>query len=205
MVNSPGPLSSASRILGMDNLMLKLVTEPALVKTLLEKLTQFIISFTDALIEAGADIIFLPEPAGSTNLISPGMFREFVFPILKRQIEQIGRPTVLHICGKIIPIVRDMADTDAEILSIDQDVSIQKARELIDDNVALGGNIDPIEVLAKKTPEEISRISRMNCHEGGANFVLMPGCTITPDTPVENIRAMMNVAKEELDKSGTDN
>jgi MtaA/CmuA family methyltransferase len=198
IVNSPGPLTATGRILGVENLMLSMASEPAIVKLFLEKVTQFTISYTEALVDAGADIIFLPDPVASGDLISPKMFREFVFPMLKRQIDSINRPTLLHICGRILPIAKDMVDTGATLLSIDQTTDIKEIRAAIGEDVILGGNLDPVEVLEKKRPEEVADAARRCCREGGENFILMPGCAITPETPVANIKALIEVAKDEL-------
>jgi len=199
LVNSPGPLSSAGRIMGIDNLMLNMALNPALVKGLLEKVPRFIVAYTEALIEWGADIIFLPDPMASSDLISPAMFNEFVMPMLKHQVGRIDKPILLHICGKIMPIAGDMADTGATLLSIDQQVDIQSMREAIGPGVLIGGNLDPVEMIEKKTAEQIASAARRCCRQAGENFILMPGCTITPRTPVENIKALIETAKNELE------
>ncbi len=195
IVNSPGPLSSLGRIIGMENLMLAMASQPDLIKTLLDKVTDTCISFTQALVAKGTDLLFLPEPAASGNLISPSMFNEFAFPLLKRQIGELEMPTILHICGKVDGIIRDMIHTGAVCLSLDQEVDLACAREMAGSDIILGGNIDPVNDLAKKSSEEILNISRQCCRMGRPNFILMPGCTITADTPIENIQAMMEVAE----------
>ncbi len=198
IVNSPGPLTSTGRILGMDNLMLNMALNPAMVKSLLEKVTRFLITYTEALVDCGADIFFLPDPMASTDLISPAMFNEFALPMLKRQVSSVDRPVLLHICGKIMPIVKDMADTGAALISIDQNINVEEIRAAIGQKPLIGGNLDPIEILEKKTAAEVAAAARRCCRQGGEDFILMPGCTITPQTPSENIKALIEVAKEEL-------
>jgi MtaA/CmuA family methyltransferase len=200
IVNSPGPLTATGRILGVESLMLNMALKPSMIKLLLEKVTQFTISYTEALVDAGADIIFLPDPVASGDLISPQMFREFVFPMLKRQIDSINRPTILHICGRIMPVAKDMVETGATVLSVDQNTNIREIRAAVGEKVIIGGNLDPVKVLEKKHPEEVADAARRCCREGGGNFILMPGCSITPETPVANIKALIEVAKDELGK-----
>lgn len=197
IANSTAPLTSAAKIMGMENLLKKMVREPRLITKLLDKVTEFIISFTDALLEAGADIIFVADPIASADVISPQMFKRFAFPQLNRLIRGIHRPTILHICGNIYPIVHDMIETGPTMLSIDHCVSIKKVRRMVGKDIILGGNLDPGDILFEKTPQQVTDESWRCFREGGReNFILMPGCTIIPDTPVENIRAMMKVAKE---------
>jgi uroporphyrinogen decarboxylase len=69
-------------------------------------------------------------------------------------------------------------------------------RKSIGDDVIIGGNMDPIAVLAQMPAGAVEAKARENFADGGDSFILMPGCTITPDTPMENVRAMVNVARE---------
>jgi [methyl-Co(III) methanol-specific corrinoid protein]:coenzyme M methyltransferase len=197
IANTTAPFTAATKIFGVETLLVKLFDEPEQVKALLSKITEFILSYSDRLIEAGANVLFVAEPMASPEIISPNMFREFVLPELKRIMDSLRRPTLLHICGNVVPILKDMAETRATLLSLDQRVDLRKVREIVGKDVLLGGNLDPVEVLLKQTPEKVDQAARKCYEDGGPDqFILMPGCTILPDTPVENIRAMMQVAKE---------
>ncbi|MBW1933588.1 MAG: hypothetical protein DRH11_15270 [Deltaproteobacteria bacterium] len=197
VTNSTAPFTTAAKIMGMQDFLMKTLSEPELVRALVEKVTSFIIAITRELISAGADLIFIADPLASCDIIAPEMFRHLVYPNLKRIIESIDRPTILHICGKIDRIAKYMAETGATILSIDHNVRIENIRDIVGQDVILGGNLDPAGILLKKDPETIAEDAR-KCFElaGKDNFILMPGCTIVPNTPVENIRAMIKVAKE---------
>jgi len=197
--NSTAPLTSAAKMIGLENLAKKMVTDPDFVLSVLDKVTDFIISFAHALVRAGAQIIFIADPVASPALISPKMFKRFVVPSLKRLIETISCPVILHICGDIYPILQDMIETGPDILSLDQCVNLKEARHQMGKEMFLGGNIDPGAVLFEKIPEQVAEASWQCCMEGGPeNFILMPGCTIVPGTPIDNIRAMMNVANDAL-------
>ncbi len=194
--SSTAPLTSAAKILGIDYFLKQLIREPRVAKLLLRKTTQFIIAFTRALIDAGADIIFVADPIASTSMVSPSMFRQFALPELKALVDQVDRPTVLHICGDVDPIADDMAKTGATLLSVDQCTNLKSLRARIGKEIFLGGNLNPTDLLMKAS-EQVAQDSWQCWEEGGpGNFVLMPGCTIVPGTPVGNIRAMIEVAKE---------
>jgi [methyl-Co(III) methanol-specific corrinoid protein]:coenzyme M methyltransferase len=196
IANTTAPFTAATKIFGVENLLLKLWDAPKQVMIILHKITDFILSYSDRLIEEGADILFVGEPMASPEIISPNMFREFVLPELKRLVEGLRRPTLLHICGNVYPILKDMTETGATLLSLDQRVELKKVREVVGKDVLLGGNLDPV-LLLEKSPDEIFRAAQKCFEEGGPDhFVLMPGCTIPPDTPVENIQAMIRAAEE---------
>ncbi|MBW1997020.1 MAG: hypothetical protein JRJ29_03540 [Deltaproteobacteria bacterium] len=200
VVNSTAPLSSASKIIGIENLLKDMIKAPEMVTVLLDKVTEFIITFSHSLIKAGARIIFVGEPVGSPDLISPRLFKELVKPRLKKLFESIDAVTILHICGDVSPILLDMVETGPSILSVDHYVDLRYAREMVDHGVILGGNLDPGVTIFQGSPGQIEKAARMCCMEGGPeDFVLMPGCTIVPGTPPENIRAMIRVARELLE------
>lgn len=197
IANTTAPFTAATKIFGVENLLIKLYDEPDQVKLVLRKIADFIKAYSDQLVESGATVLFVGEPMGSPEIISPLMFREFVFPELKRIVSFSRAPSILHICGNVYPILREMVDIGADLLSVDQRVELKRVREIVGWEVLLGGNLDPVEVLLKGTPETVTQAARRCYQEAGPQrLVLMPGCTILPETPVENIRAMIQVTRE---------
>ena len=77
-----GPYSLAGRLLDMTEIMILCYEEPEMVETVLEKVTGFLCDYARAFKEAGAHGIVMAEPAA--GLLSPGLFREFSVPYVKR-------------------------------------------------------------------------------------------------------------------------
>jgi uroporphyrinogen-III decarboxylase len=81
--------------------------------------------------------------------------------------------------------------------NIGPDADIKEIRETTKGTVAISGNIDPIKVLWKGTPElveqEVERIMK-TCKEGGG-YVFSSGEMVPRDTPEENISAMVQAVK----------
>ncbi|MBW2136987.1 MAG: hypothetical protein JRH06_05470, partial [Deltaproteobacteria bacterium] len=138
VVNSTAPLSSASKIIGIENLLRNMIKDPEMVMALLDRVTDFIVAFSRSLIRAGAEIFFIGEPVASPDLISPKLFREVVKPRLKRLIECIDAITILHICGDVSPILLDMVETAPSILSVDHCVDLKGIRKLVGSGIVLG-------------------------------------------------------------------
>jgi len=197
IASSTAPLTTVSQIIGLENMLRQMIRDPGVILALVDKVTDLIIRYSRELLNAGAHMIFVADPVASPALVSPQMFRTFALPGLKRLMSAIPCPTILHICGDIIPIIHDMMEIEFTILSLDQCIRVKKVRDLLGKDPVLGGNIDPGHVLFDKTPDAVAEASRQCFKEGGPeNFVLMPGCTIVPGTPVDNIRAMMKAARE---------
>ncbi len=191
-----GPFTATCRILEVELIMRMLHKHPSLLESLLDKITEFLMAFGQALIENGVNIIFLPEPTASASMISPSMFRRFVLPRLQTLTSQLSVPCILHICGDTSPTLNAMGETGARVLSLDQCMDLSASRTMVPGAV-LGGNVDPINALLMGTEAMVVN-DTLNCLRtaGTKLFILMSGCGVPPKTPFENVKIMVETAKE---------
>lgn len=90
-----------------------------------------------------------------------------------------------------------MVDTGADALSLDQVVDLRDVREVLGPTAVIAGNVDPIGTMLRGDPEKVKLEAKQSYERGGAdNFILMPGCGTPPGTPVENLRALVQSARE---------
>lgn len=141
----------------------------------------------------------MPDPMSAKNMISPAHYQEFAQPYQKTLITKIKAlelPTVLHICGNTKDRWLEMADTGAIALSLDQVVDFTEVRVVVGSNIILTGNVDPINALLRGEPAKVELEARQSIEKGGPQkFVLAPGCGVPPGTPVQNLKAMVEVAR----------
>jgi len=185
-----GPLAEYADLRGVENAMLDLVDKPEMFVKAGELIIQNEISFADAQINAGADMIGMGDAVAS--LIAPDMYKEVVLPFEQKQINAIheaGAAVKLHICGNIKNHIAYMAQSGADIIDVDWMVPLDEARELVGPEITLCGNFDPSAVLLQGSPEDVAEAARQCIKAGGDRFILMPGCEVPPATPEENIRA----------------
>jgi [methyl-Co(III) methanol-specific corrinoid protein]:coenzyme M methyltransferase len=71
---------------------------PFEVKDILRKLSEVILLFAGAQVNAGADVITVADHA-TMDLCSPGAYRDFLMPIHSMLAKEIKVPIMLHICG----------------------------------------------------------------------------------------------------------
>jgi uroporphyrinogen decarboxylase len=195
------PFSLASALMGIDAIMFKLKDDPRMVEALMERCLEYGLAYGRALGCAGADMVSGGDsPAG---LIGPKLYREFALPYERRLIAGLksatGKPVSLHICGDATPILADMASSGADVLEIDHQVDLASACQTVGSGVALWGNLDPVGVLAQGTVEQVGQASRHAVEAvracGHRRFVLSSGCTLAPDTPHENVEALLRWAR----------
>lgn len=191
------PFSLACALADINEMMVKLVTDAPFVEALLERCVEHAAAYAIAMGGAGADLLSTGDsPAG---LIGPERYEEFALPSERRVFTAIaegcGVPTSLHICGDSTRILPAMATSGAAVLEIDHLVPMDAACRLVPEEVALWGNLDPVSVLRNGTPKMVGRaaadaVSAVHAH-GRKRFILSSGCTLAPDTPPENVAAMM--------------
>lgn len=189
-----GPFTTAGRLFETDR-WLRLIyrNRPVLVRVL-EWISGFLVQFGQALAANGAQMLLIPEP--TTSLLSPRVFADLVLPRLQGLTRNLELPCMLHICGDTDLHLKAMAESGARVLSLDQCMDLKKSQDQIP-GVVLGGNVDPVQALLFGT-EETVRNNSMDCLRkvGPERFILMSGCSLSPQTPLENIRAMIRTAKE---------
>lgn len=192
-----GPFTTATRLFEADRLLVALYRMEDRVRKIMETITETLIEFSSMIIEQGADIIYIPDPSSTPDMISPSHAVKFSFPHLRRLIGHIRKriPVMVHMCGDTEKIWDLMPILGGNAYSLDQKISLRKAREKMKNSV-LGGNVDPVNSLLFGDEKKVREDCVRSIEEGGPEkFILMPGCGVPPETPVDNLRVMVEVAR----------
>jgi uroporphyrinogen decarboxylase len=194
-----GPLTLAGLLYGAEPLLRDMRRNKPAVHSILDWTTRLYLMYIEDYIKNGIDIITMGEPTASGDMISREHFAEFAVPPLKkiyRVLSERGVKTCLHICGNVENRLDLIAETGVNLVSLDYKVSLKKAREVFSGKIAFAGNVDPVAVLQDGTPEKIRQACDQCIADAGARgFIVMPGCDISPSTPLENIKTMMNAVR----------
>lgn len=202
ITNIAGPFTTAANIRGTEALLKDLYRDPEFVHRLLK----FSLDSTVAYVREAAKLgvkVTIADPTASATLISPKQFHEFAVPYLRVLVEDskqlTGSAPTLHICGNTKKIWQDMADTGAGILSLDDVIDLEEAKQAVGDRVALLGNVRPTASMYLGTPEDVLRDAK-NClrkaYDNPRGYILALGCGLPMGAPVENIHALFQAARE---------
>ena len=194
-----GPFSLAARLYDMTEIMVDLMLEPDIIHRLLEKATEFLVSYAKAFKESGANGIIIAEPAA--GLLSPQQCDEFSSKYVKTIVDAVQDDyfmVILHNCGNTNNLVSSMLSTGAMGLHFGNAINMADILPQIPWGRIAFGNIDPARVFKNGTIEDVKERT-WELLENTAiykNFIISSGCDIPPRTPLDNIDAFFKAIKK---------
>jgi uroporphyrinogen decarboxylase len=189
--------------MGFESFAFALVENPELIERLFEKVGSIELELFRTMADfdnVGAlfysdDIAF-----GSGLLMSPNVFRTYLFPWMKKiaaicQAKNI--PFIYHTDGKIWQVLDDLHEIGVNALQPlePQAIDIREIKKQYGHQFCLIGNID-VDLLSRGTPAEIDRVAKGLIEEvgPGGGYCLGSGNTVPAYVPIENYRAMVEAA-----------
>ena len=197
-------------IRGMQNLMLDYHLNMDGLKELGRLMLNFHKVAVDRFAELGVDGIFTSDDLGhqTSSMMSPKTFKELYKPLYAELISHVhsyGMHFWLHTCGDNTPLMDDLVEAGVDVIHPIQKYAMDeyKISREYGDKISFLAGIDVQYLLPEGTEEEVRRgvrkwIDAFYRPEGG--LLLAAGNGILPDTPLENIRAML----EEITVYGTE-
>ena len=203
-----GPFALASYFIGTQEFLVEVglaeaglpEANPEAIHHALNLATDALIAFGQACFDAGSDILHCGDSLASCDMISPKQYEKYAFPYQKKVIEAwqaYGARTLLHICGDSSKVLHLYAETGADIVEIDHKVDLAYAKQIIGDKTCLLGNVDTVSALLLGSPDKVRQASEacIAAAAQGGRYMLGSGCMVPRPTPVENVKAMIEVAR----------
>ncbi len=199
IVAARGPLVTASWVMGVSDLMTGLIAHPAEIHAFLDTVTETIIRWLHAQLEqvhAPEGIFLLDDIAGMMSLEH---YEEFAHPRLRRIFDEFdGLLKIFHNdmpCGHLF---ERMADANFDVFNFTHLVDIAEAKAKMGHRVAMMGNIPPLSVGVRETPEVVAQYAKACLDKAGpgGGMILSVGGGVSPDMPAANIDAMLAAARD---------
>ncbi len=188
-----GPFMLAGQLRGSQEAIMDVAMKPSFIKGILEIATQFDIAYARAAIGAGADVVAVIDATSSGDVLGPPQYAEFALPYHKRVMEAIREAdgySIMHICGKTTKNMPFMIQSGANGISVDQHMDIGWVKQQLKGKVATIGNVSPTSTLLFKKPADVEAETK-RCIDAGTD-VIAPGCGFAPETPLENMKALVD-------------
>jgi uroporphyrinogen decarboxylase len=162
---------------------------------LMSRLTRSVARYLNAQIAAGAQCLQLFD--SWVGCLGVADYRQFVLPHVKSLIETItpGVP-VIHFGAGNPALLPAMSEAGGDVIGVDWRIELSAAWQAIGYDKAVQGNLDPVALFAPR--DEVRRrahdILRQAAGRPGHIFNLGHG--ILPQTPVDNVLALIEAVKE---------
>lgn len=197
-----GPFSLGCLLVGMNDFLVSLLDEDEEenLMALMEQTLRIALQMHHLCFEAGGHMTSYGNSSEGCSVVSPAIFRQFGKPFeirLNQQLKAEGIPTLCHICGWADPILEDLTETGCPMFEFDARTDIRKAKEIGRGHYVLSGNLDPA-MLNSASPEEVASATRelLDLFRGQGGLMIGPGCALGPNTPSENIHALVDTVKQ---------
>jgi uroporphyrinogen decarboxylase len=195
------PFLSACHLRGTENLYLDLYEAPDFVKALVEYLVEPILEYGELQVEAGVDIIHTVCPVGSRTMISRNHYEEFVHPVHVRVFDHwknvLHRRVFFHVCGDWSDRFDLVVEEGPDILHVDQ-IDLALLKREFGSRICINGNVATATTMLRGSPEDV-KIEAISCigkAGPGGGFMLGANCLVPRDTPLENMRALVDAVSE---------
>jgi len=198
MVAARGPMVTAGWIMGVSDLMMGIITHPAEIHRILDKITTTIIRWLRAQLET------LHEPEGImllddvVGMISLKHYQEFVAPNLRRIFDEFaGLVRIYHNDTPCPHLYGALAEANFDVFNFSHTADIAETKARMGHRVALMGNVAPLDLGARGTPQEVEEaaLACLDKAAPGGGMILSFGGGVSPDTPAENIDALLRAAR----------
>ncbi|MCI0352151.1 MAG: uroporphyrinogen decarboxylase [Acidobacteriales bacterium] len=163
---------------------------------LMAKLVEVLAQYAADQVRAGADVIQVFD--SWVGCLAPEDFEKFVLPHSKELVSRLrstGVPVIYFGTGTS-GLLELMRETGATVVGLDWRVQLDEAWRTLGADVAVQGNLDPAVLLADWATVKVKATDVLRRAGGRPGHIFNLGHGIFPETPVENVRRLVDFVHE---------
>ena len=166
---------------------------PARLHCLLNKLTEMTVHYLNYQISEGVQVVQLFESIA--DVLPRHIYEEFAFPYHQKIFAELNTDAPSILFAKECNYLDLMHQSGADVLSVGKCVDLRKAKAETHGTVAFQGNVDN-DTLRDGTHEDITTAVKSCLKQGGkTGHILNLSHGLHRDTPFENVKHFVNIAK----------
>ena len=168
---------------------------PAAWARLMDVLVEATARYLNGQIAAGADAVQIFD--SWIGALGPADYRTFVLPHMKALFSKLtpGTPSIHFGTGTaaLLPLLREAG---GDVIGLDWRVDLAEGWKAIGHDVAVQGNLDPAVLLAKPSYIEQRARAVLDAAGGRPGHIFNLGHGIHKETPVEHVKALVDIVHE---------
>jgi uroporphyrinogen decarboxylase len=193
-------------LMGMQDLLMAIVSQPELVRCLVEMSVRINLELAKEVVARGVKIVYTGDDYAYNKgpLMSPKHFREFFYPGLCQVMQgykELGLYVIKHTDGNIWKIIDMIVDSGIDCLDPIDPVAgmdLGEVKAKYGNRVALKGNVDCAQLMTFGTPDEVMDATKDALRKGmpGGGYILSSSNSIHSAVKPENYVAMLQALRE---------
>ncbi len=194
---------------GMENILSDMLLNEAFSHELFERILQHHLELLDTVLDYGFEAVYIGDDWGQQSglIMGPPLWRKYIKPGMKQMFDKIksrGKYVCLHSCGDLREIMSDLVDMGLDIYNTIQPeiYDLKKLKKEYGRHITFYGGISTQQFLPYASPDEVKdhakAVKRIMGKSGG--YIFAPTHSVTDDVPVENVLAMVDVARESMSR-----
>jgi uroporphyrinogen-III decarboxylase len=199
------PFVNGALKVGLERWIAALYKKPDLADKVMKHSIEQSIEYARAVVEAGAEALYIEECFAGTDVISPGLYDRFGLPYERAQMKklnELGVPTILSFTGDPMPILDRVVEIGPTAHHFEESkkgfvVDIYTIREKLREKACMFIPFDAINLLPSNDVDAIERevenIVSRTAVDGGV--ILSTGCPILKDTDEKSVEVMTKTAR----------
>ena len=171
-------------------------TETAAWQMLMRKLVEVLAAYAAEQVTAGADALQIFD--SWVGCLSVEDYRQYVLPFatdLVQRLKKTGVP-VIYFGTDTATLLPAMKETGAQVMGVDWRFPLDQAWSSLGFQGAVQGNLDPVLLFAGQKELHARAAAILRQAGGRPGHIFNLGHGILPETPVENVRALVNFVRE---------
>ncbi len=208
--SSPGLFRIIQRLLGREDFLDVMMYHPKFFDALVQKVSEFYFEFIAKFFEVAGnrvDFIRIADDFGSQDglIVSNETWQNRVRPVFEKYFEipkSLGTRLYMHSCGGVRKLLPEFISVGADVLDPIQTraagMSPEGLKKDFGSRITFCGALDEELLLRRATPVRVKEGVKelLDVMAPGGGFILGPSHKFKVETPVENVVAMYEAAKE---------
>ena len=196
------PFSAVGLMWSIQESMMLLLTNTELLNEAMDYWLEFYKRYIKAQKDAGADAIWLGDCNAYSSMVPSDLYVEHILPVTRKLVryceEETGIMMWMHNSETNLDHILSHLPIGMSFENVGPAADIKSVSEALKGKAAFSGNLDPLEVLWKGTPDlvrqETSRIMKTCKANGG--YIFNTGEMNPSQVPAENMKMMMDTARD---------
>jgi uroporphyrinogen decarboxylase len=198
---------TAVALRGYEQLLIDLIEAPDLVGRMLDIPQQYHTEVCRRLVGLGVDMVWLGDDLGAQNamIVAPQHWRQVLKPRFAELIDELKSlnpelKIAYHTDGYVEPVIGDLIEIGVDVLHPVQPASMDPAvlKQKFGDRLCFMGTVDEQHTLPFGSVDDVRREVKERLRTVGQDggLILAPTHHVQLDTPIENLLALVETAKE---------